>query len=513
MSWKSGHESSSSERGPAPSPGPRTWSLAARLTAWYGLSAFALLAAATAFLYWTLVGNLDREDDEFLADKIHLLQARLQEQPPDPRLIREEVEWEPAARRYAVVYVRILDGAGATRFETPQMAEILPPGLFPPAGVDRPATESATELHLSSGRSFRVLAAPVAGSSDKGVGSSRTDKIGAELDGRKLPTPLSGQAAVIQIALDRTREEDLLADYRRSLWLALAAALVVCLLVGHQIARRGLRPVSAISAAAERIRCTTLQERIATVHLPAELAGLAEKFNEMLDRLQQSFDRLARFSADIAHELRTPINNLRGEAEVALAQPRSGQEYRDVLSSGLEECLRLSRLIDNLLFLARSEDPHTRIAREPVAVGQELARLRDYYEAPAAEAGVHLVAQTPREITAQLDRALFQRAVGNLVANALDHTPPGGSVILSAVADNGALRVTVGDTGPGIPPEHLPHVFDRFYRADPARSSASDRVGLGLAIVQTIAHLHGGSAEIDSQVGNGTRVTLVLPAS
>jgi two-component system, OmpR family, heavy metal sensor histidine kinase CusS len=469
---------------------PGSWSLAARLTAWYGISAFVLLTVAAAFLYWTLVSNLDREDDEFLTDKIHLLQTHFRGQAADERLIRQEVEWEPAARRYVVVYLRILDGAGQTLMETPGMGEILPADSFPAASVSQRTMESGTEIHLPFGSSFRVLAARLA-----------------------VIEPAPGGAAMVQVALDRTREEELLAGYRRSLWLALGAALLICLAAGHQIARRGLRPVAAITAAAERIRSTTLQERIDTSHLPAELFRLAKKFNEMLDRLQQSFDRLAQFSADIAHELRTPINNLRGEAEIALAQPRSTEDYREVLSSGLEECLKLSRLIDNLLFLARAEHPHAQVAREKLLVGQELAKLRDYYEAPAAEAGIQIMTQAPDGIAAWLDRSLFQRALGNLIANALDHTPPGGSVSLSAVHENGTLRVSVSDTGSGIAADHLPHVFDRFYRADPARSTASGRVGLGLAIVQSIAHLHGGSAEIASQVGKGTRVTLVLPAS
>jgi two-component system heavy metal sensor histidine kinase CusS len=487
MSSKSGLESVASDS-LAPIPvKARTWSLAARLTAWYGLSAFVLLAAATAFLYWTLVSNLDREDDEFLADKIQILQTRLRDQPADQRLIREEVEWEPAARRYAIVYVRLVDEAGRTLLETPGMAEILPPEVFPAARAGS-GTAPGTELHLPSGASFRVLAAPVAGAPS---------------------TP--GQAAVVQIALDRTREEQLLAGYRRSLWLALAAALVLCLLVGHQIARHGLQPVAAISAAAQRIRSTTLQERIPTAGWPGELSLLAEKFNEMLDRLQESFTRLAQFSADIAHELRTPVNNLRGEVEVALAQARPAEDYREVLASCLEECGRLSRLIDNLLFLARAENPQTEIARETFDVGRELAKLREYYGAPAAEAGVRLATDVAERLPAQLDRTLFERALGNLVANALDHTLRGGTITMSAVREPGALRVTVSDTGSGIASEHLPHVFDRFYRADAARSTPSGRVGLGLPIVQTIAHLHGGSTEIDSQVGKGTRVSLIFP--
>jgi two-component system heavy metal sensor histidine kinase CusS len=313
------------------------------------------------------------------------------------------------------------------------------------------------------------------------------------------------------VALDRTYEDDLLAGYRRNLWIVLGTALVACAVVGYQIARRGLRPVADITDMARRVRSTTLDRRIVSRGLPAELSALAGTFNEMLDRLEESFNRLGRFSADIAHELRTPVNNLRGEAEVALGQARTPQEYREVLGSCLEECARLARIIDSLLFLARAESPQAQIAREQVDVGRELGAIHDFYEASAGEAGVALQVTCPDGLLAHLDRTLFQRALGNLVANALAHTAAGGTVTLAGFRQDNAVRVEVSDTGCGIPPAHLAHVFDRFYRVDDARSSASGRVGLGLAIVKSIAGLHRGSAAIQSELGKGTCVTLAFP--
>jgi two-component system heavy metal sensor histidine kinase CusS len=293
--------------------------------------------------------------------------------------------------------------------------------------------------------------------------------------------------------------------------LTLVMALIACGIAGYHIAHRGLRPVAAITDAARRIRSTTLHEHIQISGLPGELAGLAGQFNEMLDRLQESFDRLSRFSADIAHELRTPVNNIRGEAEVALGMPRSPGEYREVLSSCLEECGRLSHLIDCLLFLARAESPQTQIVKEKIEVAKELSNVRDFYEGAAAEAQVNLVVKPSEGIVAELDRTLFQRAVGNLLANALAHTPPDGIVTLSALHTGTSVQVQVSDTGVGIDAGHLPHVFDRFYRADLARSNASGRVGLGLAIVKAIVALHGGSVKIASEMDHGTSVTLVFP--
>jgi two-component system heavy metal sensor histidine kinase CusS len=467
----------------------RPWSLAARLTAWYAGSAFLLLLGATGFLYWALIANLDREDDQILADKVHLLRTLLRDRPEDTQSLKREIEEEWAARQAGTIYVRILDEAGGLVLETPGMAGALGGQPFPEAGLAEGSPPAGTEVWTPAGRSFRVVAA------------------------RATLGPVGGPTRIIQLAIDRTYEEALLAGYRRDLWLVLALALVVCAALGYHLARRGLRPLAEITATTRRIRSTTLSERLADRGLPAELHELAATFNEMLDRLEESFARLARFSADIAHELRTPVNNLRGEAEVALSRPRSPEEYRDVLGSCLEECGRLTRLIDSLLFLARAEVPQTQIAAEPVDVARELDVVREFYAGAAAEAGVTLTVADSTAGKADLDRTLFQRALSNLVANALAHTPAGGTVTLTAAADGAMTRVEVADTGHGIPPEHVAHVFDRFYRVDPSRASSSGGVGLGLAIVKSIVGLHGGRAELTSQPRRGTLVRLYFPST
>jgi two-component system heavy metal sensor histidine kinase CusS len=254
-----------------------------------------------------------------------------------------------------------------------------------------------------------------------------------------------------------------------------------------------------------------LNERIQSEGYPIELADLALTFNAMLDRLKESFERLTRFSADLAHELRTPVNNIRGEIEVALARSRTTHEYREVLVSNLEEAVRLSELIGSLLFLARTESPGTHIKREVVRMGELLETVRDYYEGPADQAGVALAVNAPAGLQAMLDRSLMQRALGNLVSNALAHTPSGGRIDLSAGQSTAVLEICVSDSGCGIPEESIPRLFDRFYRVDPARSQ-SGGFGLGLSIVRGIMLLHGGQVQIASELGKGTRVTLLSQA-
>lgn len=462
-------------------------SLALRLTLWYSASAFTLIILATGFLYWSLSRNLDREDDEFLTDQVLILRGLLRDRPEDDAAIRQEVDFESGVRRHTKIYVRLLDESGGVVAETPGM----PPGLgahaFPAPSPPDGELAGGTLYRTAEGRGYRLLAA-----------HGRLGKSG-------------GRYRTIQAALDRREEEELLANFRKHILPVLGFSLLLSTFIGYRIARRGIRPVEEIAATARRIRSSTLHERIAVAELPAELSELAATFNDMLDRLKASFDRLSQFSADIAHELRTPLGNLRGEFEVVLGKARTPDEYREILCSGLEEIARLSRLIESLLFLARAENPKRQIQRENVDLRAELADVRDFYEAGASEAGIALGVDISGPLSAELDRTLLRRALGNLVENSLAHTPRGGSVTLSAAVSNGDLRVVVRDTGAGISAEHLPRVFDRFYRADPSRTASTGGTGLGLSIVKSIAELHGGTAELESETGRGTRVTLRFP--
>jgi two-component system heavy metal sensor histidine kinase CusS len=465
----------------------RLWrSLAFRLAAAYALAGLLLVFSAIASLYLVLLNELDKSTDLFLADKVNVLSTMLRDRPGDIDGLREEVELESAARRYEQFYIRLLDGTSKPVLMTPGMANQL--DLAQLTMTTRGSSHRGIPMRGRSGRSFRVTTVSVP------VGH------------------LASQTATIQVAIDVSQKEALLARYREWFYVILVATFVIFSWVGYQIARRGIHPVEEMAITARHITSTNLQERIFTEGYPFELAALAGTFNEMLDRLEESFTRISRFSADIAHDLRTPVNNIRGEAEVALARARSADEYRNVVESCLEESVRLSDLIGDLLFLARAESPVTDLRRERVDVGAMLLGVREYYDASAADGGVSLGVSVPADpVLVDLDRSLLQRAVGNLVSNALAHTPPGGAVLLGAKPDLFGIRIEVSDTGVGIPAEALPRVFDRFFRVDSSRSQGSGSTGLGLAIVQSIAQLHGGKAEISSQLGQGTKVALHLP--
>jgi len=274
--------------------------------------------------------------------------------------------------------------------------------------------------------------------------------------------------------------------------------------------KRALRPLEEMATATERVQASQLHQRLGRGRWPSELIALAAGFDQMLARLEDSFERLSRFSADLAHELRTPIQNLRGGAEVALTRTRTAEEYREVIELSIEEYQRLSSMIDSLLFLARSENAETRLNLVKFQIGLEVDKILDFYDAAAREREVELTRSGDGELYA--DPMLFRRAVNNLVSNALQHAPTAGRIRVLVVTElDHEVQIAVQDNGCGIGPEHLPRIFDRFYRVDAARSSSSASTGLGLAIVKSIMELHGGSARAESGLGVGTKVTLTFP--
>ena len=467
------------------SPAHRLWSLAARLTAWYAGSAFCMVAVVTGCLYWALKHHFYTDEDVTLADQVQILRNHLEHAPDLHAMLKEEVVEEMAARHFAQVYVRILDAHGGTMIETPGMADLLACEVFPRPAPDVLTLVEGRQALDSHGDPFRIVSG-LARISNQGIGT-------------------------IQIALGNRYEQDLLARYRGWLAVLLILSFGASVTGGYLLARSGLRPLRRFSTAISEISSARLDKRIAVAGLPAELAAVGESFNAMLTRLEDAFDRLRRFSADIAHELRTPVNNLRGETEVALGRARSPEEYREVLASSLEECQRITGLIDTLLFLARAESPQQDIVRDHVDLRQEAKIVAHFYGSLADEAGIGLKVEPSSEAAVRGDRTLLQRAIGNLIENALAYTARGGQITLRFGLIGDQVTMTVTDTGCGIPAEHLPFVFDRFHRVEQVRSHSGGHVGLGLSIVRSIASLHGGTASIASVIHQGTSVTLSLP--
>ena len=323
--------------------------------------------------------------------------------------------------------------------------------------------------------------------------------------------------AVIALSYERSLPRELLARYRKGLLETLIASVLAAAGLGVWAARLVLKRARRIAATAGRISAHALNERLSLEDTPEEFLESTLAFNHMLDRLEDSFRRLSEFSSDLAHDLRTPINNLLGEAQVALSRPREAVEYRAVLESAVEEYERLSRMIENMLFLARADNAQARAAPQWVDLRDALGKILSYYELLAEERGIRLALEVRSERDgrprAWADELMLNRAVGNLLSNALRHGPPDCTVAVRAVArGDGSAEIEVANPGAGIAAEHLPRIFDRFYRPCSAREDSSIGSGLGLAIVKSIAELHGGRVGVRSEPGLQTTFTLSFPA-
>ena len=439
----------------------------------FTLCAALLLSCSLGILYWVVVRHAFEEDNIVLADKLDALENALERGGLEA--LSSEIR-ETHGSQYAFL-VRALDSNGATLKQTPGMDTLLPANIFPPA-VSHEIT--APIEYQKAGQVFALTT-------------------------RGPQT--NGQPFTIQVGQNRSSDRRFEKEFRTLLAVVLGLGVIASALIALNVTRRGLRPLAEMKQALERVQPAYLSERIDPARWPRELQPLAVSFDDMLGRLEDSFTRLSQFSADLAHELRTPVGNMLGEAQVALTRERAPEEYRAVVESTATECERLSGIIDNLLFLARAESAEHEIKRSLFNGRAALEKIVSFYQTAAEDRHVSIACDGQGEIFA--DSALFNRALSNLIDNALRFTPDDGKVQISIGSRDGHTEVFVRDSGSGIAPEHLPRVFDRFYRGDASRSSAG--TGLGLALVKSIVDLHGGSARIESELGRGTTVTLTFP--
>ncbi len=451
-------------------------SIAFQLILLFTLAAAFLLACGLGIFYSIVVRHAFAEDNAVLADKMFALSADLRENGPE--ILAEEVTAHRAGQ-HTPYWIRILDSQGRAIAETPQMDRLIPTQIFP---VGRESTEALRirKDYRSAGKLFSLVA---------------------------FNEHPGGKVYTLQLAQDRSSDKQVEKNFALLFIAVLFGGVVASALIAIIVTRRGLRPLREMTESLGRIGPDQLKERIGSTGWPHELQPLAIAFDQMLKRLDDSFTRLSQFSADLAHELRTPIANMLGEAQVALTRDRTAADYRETIESTVAECERLSRIVDNLLFVARVDAAREPIARKQFDARAAVEKIAAFYQTVADDHHVTISCSGDGQICADPD--LFERAVGNLLDNALRFTAAHGSIHIGLAKRNTDFEVSVSDNGCGIGAEHLPRVFDRFYRAESSRSS--DGAGLGLALVKSIVDLHGGSAKIESELSQGTTVKLTFP--
>lgn len=454
-------------------------SLSMRLALWFALASALLLGAIGVFLYRSLASELAWRDDIALAGRIDRMRA----------LVADSDSIE-ALRRRPQLYANMLGNRDNALWMLDATGQLLI--AVNPGGLALPSLPPAPSIRLTdvaTGQAARLAWV------DVWQGNRRFTVVAAKM------------------LAERAR---MLASYRMTLGAALAGGALLSFVLGWLISQRALRPVRLMAQQAAAVDVRRLQQKAVVKLTPVpleetqELQQLGAALDQMLTRLADGFVQLSRFSEDLAHEMRTPLHNLMGHTEHALRKRRSVDDYEQLLASNLEEYGRMARMIDSMLFLARSEQPASGVTLETIDLAELCTQLVDYFEGVAEERGINVVVHAAGELVA--DRALVRRALANLLANALRYGTAEGTVTIRTCTDDETVGIAVHNTGAPIPAVHLPHVFERFYRCDPARSQGGDSGGLGLAIVASIMHLHGGEARVESD-DTGNRFTLLFPPS
>lgn len=451
-----------------------------RLTLWYVALLAVILAAFSGGVYLAMRANLSQNLDDSLQGRADLVLSLVSFQGGVPVLTAPNIPGDPVEGEH---FVRVFDASGEAVFDNSA------PGIAPASSASVAGALAGTTVRESidgPGEPLRVLTVPL-------VRGSQT--LGA-----------------VQVGLSEGDLRDTLRTLLVIIAFAYPATLVAATAGGIFLAGRALGPIDRLTRAARDITAEDLGRRL-ELDLPDDEVGrLARTFDDMIARLDDAFRRQRQFTADASHELRTPLTAIKGQAEVALQRERGPEAYRKALSAINGEVDRMIRLVGSLLTLARADAGQIPIAREDVDLGRLVAGAVEQVRPLAAARGVGLEAGPGPAVRLRADEDLLLQLLLNLLDNAVKHTPPGGSVTARWAAADGWAEVRVSDTGPGIAAEHLPHIFDRFYRVDPARTRADGGAGLGLSICRWIAEAHGGSIEAESEPGKGATFTLRLPA-
>ncbi len=455
-------------------------SLRVRLTIWYMLLLAVTLATVGVGVYFALRESLYSNLDDSIQAREDLVRSVVI-QDNDLDVTGVQLPGDPLEGEH---FIRVYDAEGRLVFDNT-------------AGQAVPEDPDAIQSALEGQSSGREVDA---------------NGVHLQVDIQALTTD-RGTVGVMEVGLSDDDARDTLRSFLLILALAYPLALIAATGGGIFLASRALSPIDRLTRVARKITAEDLSQRL-DLRLPDDEVGrLAQTFDEMIARLDESFRRQRQFTADASHELRTPLTALKGQAEVALQRDRDIEGYKEVLTAVNAEVDRMIRLVASLLNLARADSGEIPITREPVDLGRVITDAAEQLR-PAAEAkNLTLRLQSGPDVTLAGDQDLLLQLVLNLVDNAIKYTPSGGAVDVTWSADGRAAEIRVSDTGPGIAAEHLPRIFDRFYRIDKARSRDGGGSGLGLSISRWIAETHGGSIDVTSEPDRGTTFVVHLPSA
>lgn len=321
-------------------------------------------------------------------------------------------------------------------------------------------------------------------------------------------------ARIVQVGISLNEQYETLRKFEIIFAISIPLGILVLCGGGWFLAGRALKPVDDITRSAQRITAENLSQRLIVVNPNDEIGRLAETFNSTLSRLEDSFIRTKRFFADISHELRTPLTIIRGEAEVGIKWAKDPEEFREILNSTLDEVNRMSAIVESLLELSRAEEGGLHLEAHEIDIPQFMTGLTKELQQQSRimEQNKKVVISHTTQVCILGDQRRLRQVFLNLLDNALKYTPDGGEVRIGISGGNGAAIMTVSDDGPGIPPEDIPHIFERFYRVDKSRNRGDGGSGLGLSLVKSLIEAHEGTVSVESTLGKGSVFTVTIPS-
>jgi two-component system, OmpR family, sensor kinase len=477
-------------------------SVRVRLTIWYAAVltiVLIVLFAITYFIFWrSTIERTDVDLSELSEAFLTTLNAELKEQS-GPDALKGAGEVAIAEHRFPDRTFFIFDSSGNLVVSSMEASS---------RDSERPPSHN-----LLSSRSFQSFVT-ASFSSERLFGQVKAGRGGYRGFSRHFPA--EGQTFTLVVLQSLHEQQEMLEEVTATFAWVIPIAIVLASVGGYFLARKSLAPVVAMSSQAGRIGAANIHERLAIKNEKDELGHLARSFNSLLDRLSQSFERQQRFMADASHELRTPVAILRGEAEVTLSKPeRSQKEYRESLEVLHKEAERLTHIVEDLFTLTRADAGQYSLQLEDFYLDELLAECVHSARTLAFAKNISLNLAEPLECPIKADESLLRRMILNLLDNAIKYTPEGGRVDVACTQIAGNYVLTISDTGVGIPPELQPRIFERFFRADQARSRSDHNgsgAGLGLAISRWIAEAHHGRLELTRSGATGSTFTAHLPA-
>jgi heavy metal sensor kinase len=456
-----------------------------RLTLWYVAILGIILCSFSGFLYLTLSRSLHRDTDVRIKSIADFVASSYASPYAKYGVNLDRIVEEATGKRPTGKFIQVLDKKGRIGLKSGSL------GRFQlPVSIEALRNASKGRITFETNRTIdtppiRIVTMPI-------------------VEGRRITN-------IVQVATSLEDVEMALKTLLLILSITIPSALAVASLGGHFLANRAFRPVNEVIDTARAITSHNLNRRIRIPKVKDEIGRLAETFNEMISRLDQSFRRVRQFSANASHELKTPLTVLKGEIEVALRRARTADEYRTILKSNLEEINNMTKIVDDLLLLSRADAGELTLTKTLVDLPDFLSDIQVQAQVLATAKSIDVYLDNRQQVSAHADVLRLKSMMLNLIENGIKYSPPGTRIDITLGQEDGFAVITITDQGIGIPQEALPHIFDRFFRVDKARSRQEGGSGLGLSISKWVAEAHEGTISAQSQLGKGSAFIVRIP--